>query len=287
MADKQFSYGKPQTNPFAVGAQPQSATGSRGAPQTSPFDSYTTGMTTGMPTNPPNFSGGYDLGKRMSQPLPQSQGGPTNPDNNLMVKGNSENFYGDTSGEYKAPSYTEQLVGQGMGGQLNDYYEFANNKLNDQFAAMGGGPSGALLRATQGLRANQAHDMMDYTKSADEIHYGRLGAGQHAAGEADAGQRGRLGLAFGSALGLGSSEAGLTGGFYGNAAASSNPFTTEGINAGVQKSTIDPAKSALNDVLSAAGAGAKMYYGMPQTPPMGGGYSPTYPPYGGPKSEYV
>lgn len=190
-------------------------------------------------------------------PPPSTTPAPTNPDNNLMVQGNREKFYGDTSSEYTTPSYTEQLVQQGMGGQLNDYYEFANNKLNDQYAAMGGGPSGALLRASQQLRANQAHDMMDYTNSADDIHYGRIGAGQAAAGTADAGQLDRLKTAFGAAEGLGSSEAGMTGGFYGNAASSSNPFTQEAINAGVQQSTIDPSSKFFGDAMGWAGTAYK------------------------------
>jgi hypothetical protein len=209
-----------------------------------------------MPTNQPNWGG-----TAMHAPAPGSTSTPTNPANNLLTPGNAENFYGDTSSEYKDPSYTEKLVSQGMGGQLNDYYDFANNKLNDQYAAMGGGPSGALLRGSEELRANQAHDMMGYTQAADALHYGRLGAGEGAAATADAGKTGRLSTAFNAANGLGNAEAGVTGGFYGNAASGANPFTAEAINAGVQGSTINPATNAFKDAFSAAGTGAKIYYG--------------------------
>lgn len=237
---------------------------------------------------------------------------PTNPDNNLLTAGSSEQFYGDTKDQYKTPSaaentnsqyggdlfntpsYTEQLVQQGMGGQLNDYYEFAANRLNDQFAAMGGANSGALMRGVQGLRAQQSHDMMDFTQAADSQRLGRygmgenfatnadvgrmgrLGAGQGAAGMADASKRGRLGLVANTALGIGTGEANTTNDFYRNASAFSNPYNQEDINAAITRSTIDPNQALFHDAMAGIAAYGKGR-GVGGAGGGGGGY---YPPSG-------
>ena len=127
-------------SPFA--APPQSATGSPGASPFSNINASSSLFGSHNPNGLPIVAG--DPGIRSQAPGST----PTNPANNLLTPGNAENFYGDTSSQYKDPSYTEQLVSQGMGGQLNDYYQFGQNQLNSQYAAMGGGPSGSLLRAS-------------------------------------------------------------------------------------------------------------------------------------------
>jgi hypothetical protein len=162
------------------------------------------------------------------------------------------------------PGLTENLAGQGIGGQLNDYYEFANNKLQDQFAAQGGANSGALLRGTQELRANQAHDMESLAQAADAERLGRLSAGEGAATSADSGRLGRLGLDFSSAIGLANGEANTLGGFYTGAVSGSNPFIEEGINAGVQDSSLNPGGNFFKDNLGAAQTAVKAYYGRGQ-----------------------
>ena len=226
--------------------------GSRTPPGTLPSSSGGAGWDApGGRTPPPMLPAGS--GPTINGRSPSTTTPTTDPNNNLLTPGDQEKFYGATKSEYTDPSYTEKLVAQGMGGQLNDYYEFGQNKLNDQYAAMGGGPSGALLRASQGMRADQAHDMMDYTQAADQLHYGRLGAGEAAAGASDSGRTGRLQTAFGDATGLGNSESADAMGFYTNASNTSNPFVQSNINNGVQQSTINPGQSAFKDLLAGAG----------------------------------
>lgn len=214
----------------------------------------------------------------------------------------AEDFYSKYGQDFANKSNSETLYSQGVD-HLNPYYDYATQvgtkAINDAAAAHGGFSSTAmnqigLLNAN--LRGQQAKDMANLAKQADDERLGRYNQGEAEAGAADTGKLSRLGLAgqeatasdqeklnrygaqnslygswqdreenrlttaFTEQMGLSGAQAGQVDTFFKNLL-EAGKYDAEGINAALQAAGVDPNSAFAKDLVGVGKAYATSYAG--------------------------
>lgn len=247
--------------PFQGGQQVPGFGGGGGAPQFTGFNTspYMTNQNhqPATPTQPsqPNVYGGapdpgsgnnYKNGVPINPATPKLPGQETGPsmEGPLSGAGYGEDWYKQYGQDLmKTPSASEDLYARGVEGS-NPFYDYAQQQtikaINDASAARGNFNSSYTMKnignAVADLRGQQAHELGQLAGQSDTSRYGRYDRGASYADTAQKLLEDRAQRQIDSRMGLAQGQAGLVGGFYGEAGRESQQAEMARIEAMLKKS---------------------------------------------------